>query len=81
MAQTIRIDPEAHFILTELARATHSTLTETLSRAIVAYRREVFLRGLTDDYSALRGDPEQWKDEQAERQAWDQTSTDGLETE
>jgi hypothetical protein len=81
MAQTVRIEPEAHSILTELARATHSTLTETLSQAIIAYRREVFLRGLADDYAALRADPGHWADERDERRDWDLTSADGLETE
>src|SRR5262249_11872291 len=43
MAETVRIDPAAHATLTEIARAKHIPLTEALSRAVEAYRRQVFL--------------------------------------
>ena len=81
MPQTIRIGPEAHSILTEIARETHTTLTEALSRAVTAYRREVFMQGLAGDFAALGADHEQWADEQAERLAWEETNADGLENE
>jgi hypothetical protein len=81
MPQTIRIEPEAHTILAEIARETHTTLSETLSRAVMAYRRDVFMQGLAGDFAALGANPEQWADEQAERLAWDQTNADGLESE
>jgi hypothetical protein len=64
-----------------LAKATHTTIAETVSRAVGVYQREVFLRGLADDFAALRASPEQWPGEQAEREAWDQTIADGLENE
>ncbi len=81
MPQTIRIEPEAHSILTEIARETHSTLTETLSRAVAVYRREVFMQGLASDFAALNANPAQWAEEQEERLLWDQTNADGLEDE
>jgi len=81
MPQTIRIEPEAHRILTEIARETHTTLIETLSRAVTAYRREVFMQGLAGDFAALGADHEQWADEHAERLAWEETNADGLENE
>jgi hypothetical protein len=81
VSQTIRIEPEAHAILTEIARQTHTTLTETLSRAVATYRQEVFMRGLAADFAALHSDPNQWADEREERLAWDQTNADGLENE
>lgn len=79
MAQTIRIEPEAHSILTEIARETHTTLTETLSRAVATYRREVFMQGLAADFAALGAN--QRSDDQEERLSWDQTNADGLENE
>jgi hypothetical protein len=57
------------------------TLTEALSRAVEVYRRELFLEGVASDFAALRGDAAAWSEEQADRDAWDATSGDGLEDE
>lgn len=78
MAQTVRIDPAAYAILSELARASRLTLTETLTRAVGAYEREVFLQGLGDDFASLRADRQKWAEEQTERAGWVQTNADGL---
>jgi hypothetical protein len=79
MAETVRIDPEAHASLAEIARAKHLSLTEALSRAVEAYRREVFLEQMAAGYTALRDDSKAWAAEQAEREAWDTTLRDGLD--
>ena len=81
MPQTIRIAPSVHATLATLAKATHTTIAETVSRAVGVYQREVFFRGLADDFAALRASSEQWPGEQAEREAWDETIADGLEKE
>jgi hypothetical protein len=78
MAETVRIDPAAHAALAEIARANHLSLTEALSRAIEAYRRDEFFTGLANDFIALRADAAQWAQEKADREAWDVTNTDGL---
>ena len=79
MAETVRIDPISHATLTEIARAEHLTLTETLSRAVAEYRRKIFLESLNADFVALRADPKEWASELAERAPWDSTNADGLE--
>jgi hypothetical protein len=81
MAETVRIDPNAHATLAEIARAKHIPLTEALSRAVEAYRRQVFLEAVASGFEALRDDPEAWAEEQAERAPWEATSADGLEDE
>lgn len=81
MAATVRVDPAAHAALSEIARTKHLSLTEALSRAVEAYRREVFLEGLASDFAALRSDPKAWGEEMAERAAWEMTTADGLEEE
>ena len=81
MAETVRIDPTAHATLAEIARAKHIPLTEALSRAVEAYRREVFLEAVSSGFEALREDPEAWAEEQTERAPWEATSADGLEDE
>src|SRR5205807_52089 len=76
MAETVRIEPDAHATLQEIARAEHLSLTEALSRAVAAYRRQLFLEGLDRDFAALRADKKAWADEIAEREAWDSTLAD-----
>jgi hypothetical protein len=81
MALNVRIDAEAHARLVEVARAQHIPLTEALSRAIAAYRREQLIAQMSADYAAMRADPHEWAAEQAERAAWEPTAGDGLEDE
>ena len=78
MAATIRVAPAAHAALSEIARTKCLSLTETLSRAVAAYHREVFLEGVTHDFEALRRDPAAWAEEISERTAWDSAADDGL---
>jgi len=76
---TVRIREDAHQCLKDLARETGEAMAEVLAKAIESYRRDVFLRGLVDDFAALRRNPEAWKDELEERKAWDVTLGDDLE--
>jgi hypothetical protein len=76
VAEAVRIDPAAHAKLRELAALKDLSLAETLSLAIEALRREVFLDGLSADFAALRSNASAWRDEQAEREAWDATLGD-----
>ena len=52
-----------------------------LEKAVEMYRRQRFLEESNRAFDALRGNPEMWKTEQAEREAWDLTLADGLEQE
>jgi hypothetical protein len=78
MAETVRIDPVAHAMLSELAVAEGVPLTEVLSRAVEHYRRERFFAEMTAGYAALRSDPDAWADELKERAVWDRALADGL---
>lgn len=42
-------------------------------------RRQAWLKGVNDDFIALRANPELWAQELAERAEWDCTLLDGLE--
>jgi len=50
-----------------------------LDQAVEAYRQQHFLEESNRAFEALRATPTHWKTEQAERQAWDITLSDGLE--
>ncbi len=81
MAETVRIEPGAHAALAEIARAKHITLTQALTHAVEALRREVFLERLNAGYARLRAEPSAWENEQKERAPWELSVADGLEGE
>lgn len=81
MAETVRIEPAAHAALVEIARAKQVSLVEALSRAVEAYRRDLFLDGVANDFMAMQDDARAWTEEQAERAAWDTTNRDRLDDE
>ena len=76
---TVRIQEDTHRSLKELARQTGEAMSDNLAAAIEEYRRQLFLKGLADDFAALRRDPAAWEEELREREAWDTTLRDGLE--
>ena len=79
MAETVRIAPDAHAALVEIAKTMHLPLTEALSRAIERYRRDLFFEQLEASFAG-RTEPERKADE-AELVVWDRTLSDGAESE
>lgn len=80
-SSTVRIDEESQAILRAIKRQEEDSATAIIHRALEDYRRKLFLKQCSDAYSAFKGDKKAWKEEQAEREAWDSTSSDGLEKE
>lgn len=75
----VRINTPTRETLRELAAQTGESMQATLDKAIEAYRRQRFLEEANMAFQALRENPEAWKAEQEERDAWDSTLADGLE--
>jgi hypothetical protein len=78
-SDTVRIKPESHAKLKELARRSGESMPETLDRAIDALYRQRFLEEVNSGYAALRADPKAWAAELAERQLLAGSLADGLE--
>ena len=76
---TVRIHEDTHRSLKEMAQQTGEAMADILARALKDYRRQSFLRGLAEDFAALRNDPDAWDEEMRERQAWEATLGDDLE--
>ena len=76
---TIRLRPDSHLALKEIAQLTGESLQDALVRAIEDLRRKVYLEGLNLDYEQLRKDPKLWAEHQKELGEWDATNEDGLE--
>lgn len=76
---TIRIRPQSHRALKEIAELTGQSVQDALEQAIDEQRRRVYLEGLSEDYAALRRDPKASAEFDKENALWSQTDSDGLE--
>ena len=80
MTTTVRISEQTRAALRQLAAHTGEPMLEILAQAVEAYRRRRILDLANERYAMLRADPAGWEDERAERQQWENTLADGLET-
>src|SRR4029453_16719232 len=77
----IRISPKSKAALRALAKRAGKPMQTILDEAIDQYQREKFLDEVNAAYARLRADPKAWKEELAERQDWNGTLLDGLDSE
>jgi len=73
---TVRINQETHHVLRKLASMEGKPMQAILEMAVEEFRRQRFLREANTAYAALRKDPRKWKEELAERKAWDSAMPD-----
>lgn len=78
---TLKISPETHAVLAELAAADKRAMGEVVAEMTERERRRRFLEGANEDLERLRADPEAWADYQAELRSMEGTMLDGLEDE
>jgi predicted transcriptional regulator len=78
-SSTVRISDAARTVLRELSAEDGASMQAVLEKAIEHYRRQRFLDATNAAFAALRNDPERWREELEEREAWDATLADGLE--
>lgn len=78
---TTRISEPTRKVLRKLAEESGESMQAILEKAIEVYRRQRFLEETNRAFEALRANSERWETEQAEREAWDITLTDGFEEE
>jgi len=77
---TIRISQKAHRILKELAARSGQPMQDILDRAIEEERRRRFILEANSSYLKVQEDHDLWLSLQAERDVWDQTLLDGLQS-
>ncbi len=76
---TVRIDKKSQQMLREIAQKENESNQAILHKALESYYRHLFLKKCSDAYSALKADNKAWKNELAEREAWDIAIDDGVE--
>jgi predicted transcriptional regulator len=77
----VRISDETHSTLRGLADLEGQTMQTVLDKAVECYRRSRFWDEVETVAGRLRGDQAAWNDELEERQAWEATLADGLDSE
>jgi len=78
-SDTVRIKPETHAKLRDIAQSTGQSMPEVLDEAVETLRRMRLLDETNRAFAALRNDPKAWQAELAEREAWEATLGDDLE--
>ena len=79
-SDTVRVKPETHAKLKAISEQTGRPMPDVLEQAVETLRRQRMLDATNAAYEALRGDAKAWKAELAEREDWDHTLADDLET-
>lgn len=74
---TTRILDTDHALLQELAAQTGMQHQEIIHEALEAFHRERLLDEINAAFAQLKRDDRAWREEQAERRAWDGTVSDG----
>lgn len=77
-SETVRVKPETHAKLRDIAQASGQSMPEVLDEAVEVLRRIRLLEETDRAYVALRKDPRAWRAALAERAAWEVTLGDGL---
>lgn len=77
---TVRISEHSHELLKELAAEAGESMQVILDKALEEYRRRKFLEDANAEFAALRNDPKARHEELEERDAWNSTLPDGLES-
>jgi hypothetical protein len=77
----INISETTQNTLLKLANSSGETIQEILDKAIENYRRNLFLVQANESFLTLRNNETFWQEEIAEREAWDQTLADRIDSE
>ena len=78
---TVRVEPELHATLRELAAAEQRSIGQVIADAVDRYQKQKFWRAMHEGFARLRADPAAWSEYQDEAALWDSASGDGLEDE
>jgi hypothetical protein len=77
----VKLKQGTHAKLQQIAKAESRPMGDIVTDLVERYEKELFWKGVREDYARLHADPEAWKDYQNEIAVWDATSGDGLENE
>ena len=76
----MRVNQTSHKILRKLADRKGKSMQAILEKAIKEYQRKEFFEEANTAYAALQNDSEAWKAELKEREEWETTLLDGIDS-
>lgn len=77
----VSISERSHDIIRRISETEGLAVSEVLDDAVESYRRQKLLSKTNQAFQKLKEDKAAWSDELAERELWEQTLTDGVESE
>ncbi|NSW91666.1 MAG: toxin-antitoxin system protein [Firmicutes bacterium] len=78
---TIRVSRDVYNAIKYLAKQTNENMQDIVENAVNEYKKRRFFEEMNNAYAKLKSDPKAWDEEKKERELWDITLSDGLETE
>ncbi len=75
----IRISLATDHYLDEIAKISGMHKQAIVERAVEAFLRDQFIKKANEEFASMQADPTLWEQELKERNAWNTTSSDGLE--
>jgi predicted transcriptional regulator len=76
---TIRVSTKTYQVLKELAEQENVNMTKIVDKAVEKLKKEKFFNEMHTAFTNLQQNPEQWKEEQNEREQWSRTLGDSSE--
>lgn len=80
-ATTIKVRPQTHARLQEIAREGNQTIGEVITTLVDRYERERFWEGVSEDLAKMRADKKEYNQYRNEFDEWDNQTTQSLREE
>ena len=77
----VRISSQSYKVLKSLTKEKGQSMQSVIDQAIEDLRRRKVLEATNSAFSALKADKAAWSEEPGERELWENTLLDGVETE
>ena len=77
----VRISSNSYQILKTLSQEKGQTMQSLIDQALEDLRRRKILEATNEAFAILKANKAEWEEEQAERDLWENTLSDGVEKE
>ncbi len=77
---TIRISRDVYNVIKYLAKKKNKNIQDIVEKAVNEYKKRRFFEEMNNAYSKLKSNKKHWEEEKKERELWDVSLSDGLET-
>ena len=75
----VRVTQDTHTLLRAISEQTGATMQSILEEVVRERHKALFWEKTNAAFTSLKADKKAWKDMVSEREAWDETLSDGVE--